>query len=278
MFIIVESGSTKADWVVVLDDDSLLFYTTEGINPATQVDLLDLSSLGTLSMHIQNAARIYYYGAGVSEEKSVARIKSWFEDISFKGDLNIKEDMLAAARACCGQHKGIVCILGTGSNSCVYDGTQIQKAIPTLGYIINDEGGGCHIGKEILKAYFCGTMPEYIKTSFESHFKINKADVVENLYRSSGANRYLASFARFLTLIEGDWKESLLTKVFKEFIELRILRYTECREYPIYFIGSVAFYHQEILKKTLKNYDLEAHEVLQKPINGLIDYHIKTSL
>jgi N-acetylglucosamine kinase-like BadF-type ATPase len=278
MFIIIESGSTKADWVAISGKDQYTFFTTDGINPATQVELLDLANYGELMQHINDAESIYFYGAGINDAVSTQRITDWFRGYGFSGKLFVAEDLIAAARACFGDNTGIVCILGTGSNSCVYSQGKVLECVPTLGYIFNDEGGGTQIGKEVLKAYFCKTMPDNERNVFEANYPVTKEEVVEKVYRSSGANKYVASFAPFLMMIEGEWKEKLLDKVFRDFIELRILRYKDHKILPIKFVGSIAFYHRMYLEKAMSSYGLKVDEIVQKPIQKLIEYHLNHKL
>ena len=149
MFIIVESGSTKADWVAVDKDGRHQFFKTDGINPSTQVQFPLLSDQA-LQDTVAKANDIFFYGAGADDPSSPGRIQKWLAPYGFDGKAEVKSDLYAAARACCGHQSGIVCILGTGSNSCVYDGTKIVEAIPSLGYIFSDEGGGVHLGREII--------------------------------------------------------------------------------------------------------------------------------
>lgn len=278
MFIIVESGSTKADWVVVHDGETSVFHKTEGINPATQIELLDLNLYADLLGQIHLASCIYFYGAGIIDPVSTARISDWLLSFGFKGRLVVAEDMIAAARACCGDEPGIVCILGTGSNSCVYDGKSVIKAIPTLGYIFSDEGGGTNFGKEILKAYFYGTMPERESAIFAENFKVTKEVLIEKVYRSTGSNRYVASFAQFLVLIEGSWKADLIKRLFREFVTLRILNYPEHKTHKITFVGSIAHYHRSYLEEVLSEFGLKADEIIQQPIYKLIDFHLKNNI
>lgn len=275
MFIIVESGSTKADWVVVRSKDDTQFFKTAGINPATQTELLDLTKDKALLEVIREAKYIYFYGAGIIDKVSTSRIGDWLTATGFTGKISVAEDMIAAARACCGDEPGIVCILGTGSNSCVYDGTKIIRAIPTLGYIFSDEGGGTHIGKEILKSYFYGIMPEKEKEIFNANFSVTKELLVEKVYRTSEGNKYVASFAQFLVLIDGPWKETLIKKVFRDFITLRIMLYPEHTSHKIKFVGSIAHYHQQYLHEVMNEFGLKTDEIIQQPIYKLIDYHLK---
>lgn len=278
MFIIVESGSTKADWVVVQGKDDTKFFKTQGINPATQTELLDLTKDTALLNEIRKADHIYFYGAGVIDKVSTLRIGDWLKVAGYDGKISVAQDMIAAARACCGDDPGIVCILGTGSNSCVYDGKKIIRSIPTLGYIFSDEGGGAYIGKEILKSYFYGIMPPREREIFNENFAVTKELLVEKVYKTSEGNKYVASFARFLVLIDGPWKENLLKKVFMDFITLRIMLYTEHKTYKIKFVGSIAYYHQKYLIKAMDEFGLKTDEIIQQPIFRLIDYHLKHNM
>ena len=278
MFIIVESGSTKADWVIVRDSENFQFFRTEGINPATQVELLDLTNWFELLEQIKVAEQIFFYGAGIIDIISSSRIKTWLCSFGFPGKLYVMEDLLAAARSCFENESGIACILGTGSNSCVYDGKQIRNSIPTLGYILSDEGGGTKIGQEILKSFFYGTMPDIERNIFIANYHLTKEVLVEKLYRSPGGNSYLASFAQFLTEIDGEWKGGLLKRVFREFVELRIALYPGYESLNIKFVGSIAHFHSVYLNEVLAEYGLKAVEIIQQPIFKLIEYHIKNKI
>ena len=277
MFIIVESGSTKADWVAVESPDITRFYSTAGINPSTQHIFPALSETPGLAEEILKAEVIFFYSAGLVDDASRTRMDDWVRSTGFKGQINSEDDMIAAARACCGSEPGIVGILGTGSNSCLYDGQSITTSIPSLGYIISDEGGGVHLGKEILKSYFYMLMPSADRTLFESQFPVSRATVLERLYRTPGANTYLASFARFLQMTDSEWKTGILKKVFREFIQLRLLPYPECSKYHVSFTGSIAYYHRHILSETLDEFGLHTGKIIQKPISKLIEYHINNS-
>jgi N-acetylglucosamine kinase-like BadF-type ATPase len=274
MLIIVESGSTKADWVAVDSNFAPHFFKTEGINPAIQKEFPDLSIEPLLCDMLRSCDELFFYGAGSDNKDSSQKIMAWLSRLGFAGSVQVFGDTLGAARACFGDKSGILCILGTGSNSVVYDGKQIIKAIPSLGYVLSDEGGGVHLGKEILRAYFYGTMPEAEKLAFDNHYKINKSVVIDHIYRQQGGNRYIASFAGFLSLINGEWKDELIRRVFRDFVEIRILKYEEHNTLPLAFVGSIAYYYQHYLELVLAEYGLKIDYILQKPIYKLIDYHI----
>jgi len=275
MFVIVESGSTKADWVFVENAETQHFYKTNGINPSTQLVFPDMEEFPEIIDKLNHVSALYFYGAGADDPNSTVRIFDWLQKYGFNGDVQVHSDTLAAARACCDTNHGIVGILGTGSNSCVYDGTAIVKAIPSLGYVFSDEGGGVHMGKEIIKEYFYGTMPQNERTTFKKNYNISKAIIIENVYRQPAGNRYIASFASFLTMIDGPWKDEFIKKIFREFVEIRILKYPEYTTYPICFVGSIAYFHRKYLEKVLEEFGLRTDKVVHQPIYKLIEYHIK---
>ena len=278
MFIIVESGSTKADWVVVRNKDDIRFFKTEGVNPSTQTYFVNLENEADLLSNIRKCPNIHFYGAGVIDEMSISRIADWLISSGFKGKLFAAGDMIAAARACFGDQPGIVGILGTGSNSCIYDGYEITKTIPSLGFIFSDEGGGVHLGKEILRAYFYGMMPQKECKIFLENYNVTKELLIEKVYRSEGGSKYIASFAKFLTLVEGEWKENLIKKVFREFITLRIMSYHEHTNLKIKYVGSTAQFYARQLQEVMHEFGLNTEEIVQHPINKLIDYHLNHNI
>ena len=276
MTIIVESGSTKADWIILHSNGEIEKVTTQGINPSTQEILMAID--GALRQSIAAAIEIYFYGAGVSNNLAKDRIHQWLQSMGAKGIINVQSDMMAACIACCNEKEGIVCILGTGSNSCAFDGEKIIDNIPSLGYILSDEGSGSHIGKEILRSYFYRQMTEDVKVNFEKHFHISKDDVIQAIYKDHLGSKYIASFASWLDKSNDQYQEKILFKVFNEFIEYRLLPLTrQFPNHPIHFVGSIAYHFQNHLVRSLNNYGLEASEILQKPIEKLIDFHQKNS-
>jgi len=277
MFVIVESGSSKTDWVIVRDDDTLVFFETAGINPTLQYQFINLSEEQNLVSHLKNADDIYYYGAGVSNHMAKDLIRQWLTGYGVSAMIWVYDDMMAAARASCSNEKGIIGILGTGSNSCVYDGQNIIRSVPSLGYIFSDEGGGVSIGKEVLKSYFYGLMPKDVSNVFNKTYNISKEKVLENVYKSPEGNKFVASFVEFLQLTDSEWKDEILKKVFRDFINVRILAYPEHTHYNINFVGSIAFHFQKELNQVMGEYGLSINSILHKPIKKLIDYHSKQS-
>lgn len=272
MTIVVESGSSKTDWIILYKNGNIEKISTAGINPSTQANFIEID--GVLKQSIYSADHIYFYGAGVSNHLAKNRITQWLQNLGAKGSINVQSDMLAACIACCNDNEGIVSILGTGSNSCFFNGNEIIDNIPSLGYILGDEGSGSHIGKEILRSYFCRQMPEDVLVNFEQRFAVKKEEVIDAVYKNQLGSKYIASFASWLEVSNPSYKEKILTKVFHEFIEYRLLPLT--KQFPnrhIYFIGSIAYHYQKYLIKSLSHYGLTASEILQKPIDRLIVFH-----
>lgn len=274
MTIVVESGSTKADWIFLYSDGVVEKITTSGINPSTQANFIEIND--ELKQSISSASHIFYYGAGVSNNLAKDSIVLWLQSMGAKCSIVVQSDMLAACVACCNDKEGIVCILGTGSNSCVFNGNEIIDSIPSLGYILGDEGSGSHIGKEILKAYFCRQMPDDVKIRFENKFPVEKDNVLDAVYKNQLGSKYIGSFASWLDEDNSSFKEKILEKVFHEFIVLRLLPLTKrFPDHAIYFVGSIAYHYQQYLIQSLNHYGLKANEILHKPLDRLIAFHQK---
>lgn len=267
--IIIDSGSTKADLAIVTDD-AVNIITIPGINPVTNPDITFSEEI---VRYIKACSQLIHYGAGVHGPVQKKILKSTYFSINDDMTVDVFSDLMGACRATASVRPGIVSILGTGSNSCVYDGQHIVDNVPSLGYILGDEGGGVHIGKELLKQYFQGSMPREISDLFGEFYKLDRDYVLNQVYRKKYASRYLAQHARFLSQVEGPWKVDLLLKVFREFVKLRICAYDNYQDYKLYFIGSIAFYYKDALTAALASYGLEIEDILKRPIESLVQFH-----
>ena len=217
---------------------------------------------------------IHYFGAGVIDDRTRLIIKKWLSQY-FKNvvQFQIESDMLGCAIATSGSKEGIVCILGTGSNSCVYNGKEITNNIPALGYALSNEGGGSKIGSELIKAYFYGQLPSDVKNEFELAYSLSKSQVIEQLYKKGNPTAYLASFANFLNKTKNSkWRKDFLFPIFQEFIDIRIKQYSEYIGYDLHFVGSIAYFYADLLKEILQCNNLTCSSIIQKPIDGLVDY------
>ena len=278
--LIADGGSTKADWIALNTDKKEVFRVrTLGLNPAVVAKEELVNRIVNMFQLIQvkdDVTHIYFYGAGCGTPKAVAILKEVMESIFVNANVVIEEDMLAAVYAASGKTPAMVCILGTGSNSCYFDGKQMQMITPSLGFVLMDEASGNYFGKRLIRDYYYKHMPKYIVEKFEKEYVLDADTIKHNIYRAPNPNMYLASFAKFMfDFKEEKYVRRLMKKGFEKFFKYRILPYQLSKETPIYFIGSIAFYFREILDDVAASHDLEITGVIQRPIDNLLAYHIE---
>lgn len=277
MILIAESGSTKTEWIVVNNGDVTHKILTEGLNPLMHtVESMTMAIRASFRLDIfeEELAHIYFYGAGcatdVQKEFVASVLKSVF---GTRSSLFIESDLLAAARALFHKEKGIACILGTGSNSCFYDGQKIVKNVPSLGYILGDEGGGAVLGKMFLSDCLKGLAPADLANHFFSTYQINYADVLDRIYKQPFPNRYLAGFSTFLIEhIDNEYVYKLAYSNFESFFKRSIQQYNY-KEYPLGFVGSLSFFYEKVLRDVASDFDIDIYKIIQSPMDGLIAYH-----
>ena len=278
MTLITDGGSTKCDWVLLDNSGELVFKTaTLGLNPtvvAKEELLFRITSNETLKNVFSNVGALDFYGAGCGTATPRSILKEVLETLFTKAKVNVFEDMAAAVFAATTE-PGIVCILGTGSNSCYFDGTEIHAPIPALGYILMDEASGNYFGKRLIRDYYYNRMPSEIVREFEEKFNLEADDIKMNLYKKSNPNAYLASFAQFIFTQKeiNPYFYALIKEGISNFIDCRILCYEKAHEVPVHFIGSIAHFSEEIIKECFTLHDLELGNIVQRPIDGLIDYY-----
>ncbi|QLE02308.1 N-acetylglucosamine kinase [Galbibacter sp. BG1] len=278
MILVADSGSTKCDWVIsTLTGKQILATTTEGINPTILSENAIkniISNNKDLKSYQSLITQVHFYGAGCgtkdADKKMKVLLKDFFENIVHIG---IKEDVIAAIHATTAK-PGIICILGTGSNCCFYDGINVHQKIPSLGYILSDEGSGNYIGKELLSAYFQKKMPKNISTWFEKEFNTDLNEVFKCVYHQQNPNKYLASFAEFAFRNKKEaFIAALLEKTIDGFIETYLIHYhEELQQHPVHFVGSIGFYAQDLITKKLHNKGYRANTFVKKPIDNLLKY------
>lgn len=275
--LIVESGSTKTDWCLIKDGEEPKYYKTSGINPYLQSadDIIQLlSSELELNVIEQNIQMLSYYGAGAGLKVKQDELKEIFHSFFDIEHIHVKGDMLAAARGLCGEEKGIVCILGTGSNSCYYDGDVIKEQKASLGYIAGDEGSGNHLGKRVLRYYAYNTFDEDLTDTFESLFGNDIPKILDRLYKQPFPNRYLANFVEVLLKHRGHYMvENIIEDSFNEFFHHHVLKYRESWNSPLYFTGSVAYEFKDVLQSICDQYELTIGSIVKSPLEGLVAYH-----
>ena len=272
--LIIESGSTKTDWVIITPDKNYK-YSTQGINPSANDKLFDLKQeASALIDQAPSINEIHYFGAGIIDERTRSVVQKWLGQYFKNVDkYQIESDMLGAAKSTAGDNNGIICILGTGSNSCLYDGSEIIDNIPALGFILSNEGGGSKIGSELIKSYFYKKMPSSVASEFQKKYEITKSEVVKQLYKGGNPTAFLASFAVFLNETEDkNWRKDFLFPIFQEFIDIRIKQYSEYLSHDLYFVGSIAYFYTDVIKDVLQYNGLTSKSIIRKPIDGLVDY------
>jgi len=278
MILIADGGSTKADWIALDNDKKELFRVrTLGLNPAVVPKeelnnrIINMFQLINIKDQVE---QIYFYGAGCGTPKPVAILKEVMESIFTNAEVNIDEDMLAAVYAASGLNPAIVCILGTGSNSCYFDGEKMHMKVASLGYTLMDEASGNYFGKQLIRDYYYEKMPKHVAAAFEQQYDLDADHIKYNLYRQPNPNMYLATFAKFMfEFKEDDYIKDTIRRGFKEFFKFRILPFELPSETPVYFIGSIAFYFRDTLESVARKYGYTITDVIQRPISNLIEYH-----
>lgn len=281
MKFVVDSGSTKADWLLFNNKQYLGVYNTLGLNP----EVLDKNVLVERILNNEELANlrtsileIHFYGSGCSTPHSKAVMKESLQEVFPNASfLEILEDTYAAVYATCQDLKpGIVCINGTGSNCSFFDGKEVKQAVQSLGYLAMDDCSGVDFGRKLLRSYYFNTMPELLKQAFEKAYNLDAAYIKQHFYKVPNPNAYLASFLPFLiTHKEHPFLKQMVLENVQFFIDYYIKQYAEYKEVPIHFIGSTAFLLQEEFKEILQNNNLIIGAFYQKPIDGLIAFHQK---
>ena len=281
MILIAESGSTKTQWCLVDANKVEMLVNTPGINPfILAVHEIETSIRPVLSGLDQvQLEKIYFFGAGCSTPGNIQRIKVALTNICKCENIEVDTDLKAACLALSGNQPGVIGLLGTGSNSCVWDGHRIVTKVPSLGYVLGDEGGGVSFGKQLIADYLKLQMPEQIREHFTQKYTVTAEYVLERVYQTPMANRYLAGFAPFIDEhIDDPYCRSIVHKQFKAFFERNILLYQELEQYEIYFCGSIAHFHRDILQEISNRYELKINKIVKDPINDLALYFQKAFL
>ena len=274
--LIADSGSTKTDWCVILDNTPIKRIGTKGLNPFFQSEeeiqqelthsLLPQLPEGTIDS-------VYFYGAGCTPEKAPTLRRAIADSLPVVGNIKAYSDMLAAARGLCGREAGITCILGTGSNSCFYDGKEIVNHISPLGFILGDEGSGAVLGKLLVGDILKNQLSPAIKEVFLKQFDLTVPEIIDRVYRQPFPNRFLASLSPFIAQhLEEPGIRQLVLGSFIAFLRRNVMQY-DYTQYPAHFIGSVAHCYKEILQEAAQETGIRIGKILQSPMEGLIQSH-----
>ncbi|MCY7310837.1 MAG: N-acetylglucosamine kinase [Chitinophagaceae bacterium] len=274
--LIADSGATKAEWCLLTNGRKKTIIT-QGISPyflnTGQITELLLKELKPKLKNVE-VDEVYYYGTGCANPVNAKSVKKAVSKVFEGARVNVNHDLMGAARALCGEKKGVACILGTGSNSCYYDGKKIVKNSPGLGYVLGDEGSGAYLGKKVIQYYLYGTFDDELRGRFDLTYTTNTAEILENVYKKPLPNRYLASYARFLADNRGHYMiENIIEDGLNDFFFTHLCKYRETWTLPIHFAGSVAFGFKDVLQQLCNSYEFELGKIMKNPMEGLVEYH-----
>ncbi|MEY8686382.1 ATPase [Bacteroides sp. AN502(2024)] len=276
MILIADSGSTKTDWCVVENGVLLQQIFTKGTNPFFQSEEEISNEIETVllpQLRAQELDAVYFYGAGCVPDKISMVHRAITKHLKVKGDVEVSTDMLAAARGLCGHRPGIACIMGTGSNSCYYNGKEIVANVSPLGFILGDEGSGACLGKLLVGDILKNQMTPELKEKFLSQFNLTPGEIIDRVYRQPFPNRFLASLSPFLAQnLNEPCVHTLVLSSFKAFLKRNVMQY-DYRHNKVHFIGSVAFYYKDILLKAAQEMGIQPGTITKSPMEGLIKYH-----
>lgn len=278
MILIADSGASKTDWRILNADGGIEQAQSIGYNPYYQpIEQFDQEVREVLVPQVKHRVeKIFYYGTGCSSDKNRQMIRMALERYFTDAHIEVWHDLLAAARALCGEDPGIACILGTGSNSCYYDGVRIVENVTSLGYVLGDEGSGAWMGKKIVADYLRKDLPEKLWDYFKKRFPMDRDEILSRVYSQEMPSRFLGSFSHFIFQhLKEPYCYKLVYDGFSEFMEKNVMRYEKYDELKVHFVGSVAFYFSDILRQVANDKGITVKNILESPIAGLTLYHKK---
>lgn len=279
MKLIVDSGSTKTDWIALDTNGEILFESqTLGLNPQVLTEyIIEERIINNFQLYQsrKEVTHLYFYGAGCGTQPPIDLISRVFKEIFINAELFIKEDTYAAAHAVAEPNKSsIVCILGTGSNCSLFDGEKLHQRVTSLGYVLMDDASGNYFGRQMLRDFYFNRIPKDLAQKFDAEYDLGDEVIKDHLYKKPNPNTYLATFARFL--IENKdhkYAQKLIRKGLKLFIKNQILQFDEAPNVPVHFVGSISFYLEKELRKSMDSFGLKVGKIIKKPIDGLVKYH-----
>jgi N-acetylglucosamine kinase-like BadF-type ATPase len=280
MKLLVDSGSTKADWIAINNAGKVLFTTQSlGLNPEVlnkEEIISRLNERFDISHNAKEVDSLFFYGAGCGTDRMKIFLTEVFQNYFPNAKVSVHEDTYAAVYATTPKNeKAIVCILGTGSNCSYFDGTVLHQKVQSLGYIAMDDCSGNRFGRHLLRGYYFNKMPAILAKEFETTYNVNPDPVKNNLYKEPNPNAYLATFAKFLIKHKDtDFCKKYIYEEMESFVENYIKQFDNYQEVPVHFIGSIAFYLKEELQEVLSKHNIKIGNVLRRPIDGLIEYHV----
>ena len=280
MILIADCGSTKCDWILVKNPNESQHLETPGFNPFHHKEeeirsfICSNAALTEVGTFVK---KVFFYGAGCSGEKLNAIVINALKSVFGSAEIHVEHDMLGAALSTWNGHPAITGIMGTGSNSCFYDGKIVMQANDGLGlgYILGDEGSGSYYGKKILRMYLQQTLPFDIHSFLKEKYQLTREKIVDSVYRKPNANVFLASFSDVLSVFRKDpWVQEMLQEGMNQFLESHVICYPQSKEVPLHMIGSIAYHFKEELEEAAKKKQIVIGNIIQKPITGLLKYHL----
>jgi len=278
MIAIVDGGSTKCDWVILENDGTEVLKTeTVGFNPniiKPELITIEIEKNQALTKFKDYLENIFFYGSGCGTPENKLIVEREIQKVFSNAQIRVKEDLLAAAYAAYRGVPAIVCILGTGSNACYFDGENVKTELPSLGFLIGDEGSGSALGKQLVRHYFMKKLPPDLHQQFTEIYQLNIDDLLKNMYHNPRANAYMADFTRFIVDRKTHpYFQNFIYKELKNFLEFQVMPYEECRESEINFIGSIAYFFEDSLRAAASDFHFKIGTVVQRPIESLVNYH-----
>ncbi|RYZ57007.1 MAG: N-acetylglucosamine kinase [Chitinophagaceae bacterium] len=274
--LLADSGATKAEWCLLTNGKKKTIFTP-GISPYfLSTDEIRELVQKEVAGKLKNTTidKLFFYGTGCANPDNAKSVKKALKAVFPGTVVTVDTDLMGAARAVCGSNKGIACILGTGSNSCYFNGKSILKNSPGLGYVLGDEGSGAYLGKKVLQYYLYDTFDEDLRALFDAKYVTNRAEILDNVYKKPLPNRYLATFTMFLAENRGHFMiENIIEDGLNDFFFQHLNKYNEIWKYPVNFVGSVADGFKDVIQSLCASYEFELGTILKNPMQGLVTYH-----
>lgn len=277
MILVADSGSTKVDWVAIKKDGTIVSVKTAGINPVfiTKEKIVNILEMSLVPVIGNEVEKVYFYGAGVVSDSVGDDLYAAFTEVFPGVTCSAASDMLAAARALCGDKPGIACIMGTGANSCFFDGEKMTEHVNAGGFILGDEASGGYFGKRLVSDFIKGLLPKDLEEEFIKRYDLDYLKIVDKVYKQPVPSRFLASFSYFMEdFRDTEYMQKLLKSGFREFIERNIYSY-DYKNHPVNLVGSIAYVFQKELKEVAAECGVTIGTILKSPIEGLVEYHKK---
>ena len=274
--LIADSGATKCEWCL-LNGNKKDIIVTQGLSPyflnTNQIEaILRKDLLPALAIH--DIDTVHFYGTGCLRPENAKIVQKAIQAVFKEAVVNVSHDMTAAARALCGNEKGIASNLGTGSFCCLYNGKKIVRDTPGIGYVLGDEGSGVYLGKKVVQYYMYKTFDEDLRYKFDLKYNTTPAEILENVYKKPLPNRYLASFALFLSENRGHYMvENIIEDGLNDFFYYHLCKYGESWTLPIHFVGGVSFAFKDVVAELCNGYEFTLGKIIKNPMEGLIEYH-----